>query len=221
MVTKEKIVRHPNLSILAMFSFIATFAVTRAFTTLNPRTVLISGGYHIHHFWYGLAMIAVGGWLGISYQSERIDRLAAIIFGAGGGLVGDEVGLLLTFGDYWTEVTYTLVVIFLAFASVLILINRYSRTIRIEFSHFAKTNASLYFGVLLAIVSVAFLLETDSQPIIMISGASALAACVVILAYFIQRIRGRQTRQGNNAKIKAICGLQRTGTREETEIGQT
>jgi hypothetical protein len=90
---KEKIQEKPNLSILALISFIASFTIARTFTTINPDTVLISGNYHIHHFWFGIAMLAIGGWLGISYTSERTDRLAAILFGAGGGLIGDEVGL--------------------------------------------------------------------------------------------------------------------------------
>jgi hypothetical protein len=42
-------------------------------------------------------MLAVGGWLGISYNNPRVDRVAAIIFGAGGGLIGDEAEILLTF----------------------------------------------------------------------------------------------------------------------------
>lgn len=105
----------PNLSVLALLSFIAAFLIARAFTTLYPNVVLVSGGFHIHHFWFGLAMMAIGGWLGITYRDERADRLAAILFGAGGGLIGDEVGLLLTFGDYRTGLTYTLVVTFVIF----------------------------------------------------------------------------------------------------------
>src|SRR5512136_3116855 len=119
MVDRERIEERPNLSLLALISFIVSFAVARIFTTLKPDTVLTGGGYHIHHFWYGLLMVVIGGWLGISYRSERVDRVAAIIFGAGGGIIGDEVGLLLTLGDYWTEATYTLIVIFLAVASML------------------------------------------------------------------------------------------------------
>jgi hypothetical protein len=89
MIMGEEIKEKPNLSIIALTSFIASFLIARIFTTLNPNIVLISVDYHIHHFWYGIALLAVGGWLGISYQSEKIDRLAAILFGAGGGLIGD------------------------------------------------------------------------------------------------------------------------------------
>jgi hypothetical protein len=184
--------RRPNLSILALVSFIASFVVTRTFTTLNPDIVLVSSGIHIHHFWFGLVLQAIGGWLGISYNDERINRLAAILFGAGGGLIGDEVGLLLTFGNYWSEITYTLIIMFLAIASTSILIIRYSKTITTELTHFLRSNASLYFGVFLAVVSIAFIMETDNALIITISGIASATACAVILAYLVQRIMRRR-----------------------------
>jgi hypothetical protein len=194
MATKEKIQEKPNLSILAMISFIVSFTIARTFTALNPDTVLISGDYHIHHFWYGIAMLAIGGWLGISYTNERTDRLAAILFGAGGGLVGDEVGLLLTLSAhaYWAEITYTFIIIFLTFASMLFLVNKYHKVIRTEFTEFLRSNASLYFGVFLAAVSIAFILETDNTTIITVSSVLTIAACFIILAYFIQRIRTKR-----------------------------
>jgi hypothetical protein len=189
MATKEKIKQKPNLSILAMVSFIVSFSVARTFTTLHPNTVLLSGDYHIHHFWYGLAMLAIGGWIGISVENERLNRVAAILFGAGGGLIGDEIGLLLTFGNYWTEITYTVVIVFLTYASMLILLNRYRKLIRTEFTQFLRSNASLYIGVFLVAVSIAFILETDSAAIITVSSVCAIIACIIILAYFIQLFR--------------------------------
>ncbi len=192
MPEEEKIREKPNLSLIALGSFIASFAVARIFTTLKPGTVLISGDYHIHHFWYGIILVVIGGWLGISYQSERIDRVAAILFGAGGGVIGDEVGLLLTFGDYWTEITYTLVVVFVAIASMLSLFFRYSDAIRTEFAEFVRSNASLYFGVFLASVSAAFILESDHVIVIAVSSVSEFVAWVIIIAYFVQRSRKKR-----------------------------
>ena len=188
--SEEKIKTRPNLSILALLSFVASFAVARIFTILNPRTIWeFSNSFHVHHFWYGIAMLAIGGWLGISYENERTNRLASILFGAGGGLIGDEFGLLLTLGEYWTEITYTFVIIFLTLASMLILLSRYSKAIRTEFAQFLGSNASLYFGVFLAVVSVAFNTETDNATINTVAGLLTMVASIVILAYFIQRIR--------------------------------
>ncbi len=175
---------------VALVSFIASFVIARIFTTLYPNTVIIiGGGLHIHHFWYGLAMLSVGGWLGISYQSERIDRLAAILFGAGGGLVGDEIGLLLTFGDYWTGATYTFVIVFVTLASMLTLLSRYSSIIQAEFTQFLSNNLSLYVGVFLAVISIAFIMDADDIRIIIVSGGLTIVACIIILTYFIHRIR--------------------------------
>ncbi len=187
---EERIKTKPNLSVLALISFITSFVIARIFTNLYPAIFWEFSGFHIHHFWYGLAMLAIGGWLGISVENERVNRVAAILFGAGGGLIGDELGLLLTFEweNYWAEISYTLVIIFLTFISLLILLNKYSKTIRAEFAEFLGSNASLYVGVFLLAVSIAFILETDNIIIIIVSSVSTTIAFVIILAYFIQRI---------------------------------
>jgi len=189
---RERIEERPNLSLLAIISFMVSFGVTRIFTTLKPDTVLTGGGYHIHHFWFGLLMVVIGGWLGISYTSERADRIAATIFGAGGGIIGDEFGLLLTLGDYWTEITYTLVVVFLAAASMLSLFFRYSDKIRLEFAEFIRGNASLYFGVFLVSISAAFILESDDVEIMVLSVVSEIVGWIIITTYFIQRSRKKR-----------------------------
>jgi hypothetical protein len=190
MYSEEKMRARPHLSALAIISFISSFVIARIFTSLNPKTVLIIRGFHIHHFLYGLAILAVGGWLGISYDNERINRLAAVLFGVGGGLIVDEVGLLLTL-NYWTGITYTFVIIFLTFVSMLILLKKYSKIIRAEFTQFLDVHASLYLGVFLAAVSLALIMETDNIIIITVSSMLTLIACVIILTYFIQRIRAK------------------------------
>ena len=192
MSSEKKTERRPNLSMLALVSFIASFTVARIFTSLRPDVIVMIGGvYHIHHFWYGIIMLAIGGWLGISYNEERINRLAAILFGAGGGFIGDEVGLLLTFGDYRTGITYTFIIIFTTFISILILLNRYSRIISREFTEFSSSQKSIYFGVFLAAVSIVFITESDDIIITAVASVSTIVAFVIILAYFIQRIRRR------------------------------
>src|SRR5271169_1985628 len=94
-----------GLVFFMFLSFIASFLVARAFATLNPGTVVVTGGIHFHHFWYGLAMIVAAGGLGIVHQDPRFRKFYAVLFGLGGGLVGDEVGLLLTFGNYDSVLT--------------------------------------------------------------------------------------------------------------------
>jgi hypothetical protein len=169
-------------------SFLFAFAVARIFTSLFPTVSLTGSGIHVHHFWYGLIMLVIGGWLGISYADERVDRVAAILFGAGGGLIGDEVGLLLTFEDYWSGITFSFVIGFVSVASILILLNRYWKTLWEDFNSFTKRNISLLFGVFLAAISIAFITETDDLAITVASGVGTIVACIIILAYFLQRI---------------------------------
>jgi hypothetical protein len=179
---------------LALGSFICSFAAARTFTTFYANVVLVRGHIHVHHFWYGLVLLVLGGWLGISYDSERVSRVAAILFGVGGGLIGDEVGLLATWGNYWTEITYTFVIIIVALASMIILVSMYHEVIRREFTEFLRSNASLYFGVFLAAVSITFILETDNVTIIIISSLLTVAASIILLVYFFERIRHRHRR---------------------------
>jgi hypothetical protein len=190
MLTNERLQARPHLSVVALICFAVAFVVARSFTTLYPDTHLLGGGFHIHHFWYGLSMMAVGGWLGISYDHERISRAAAIIFGAGGGLVGDEVGLLLTFGDYWTGITYTLVIIFLAVAALLIFSIRYSGIVLREFTTLSSSDhRALYFGVFLLVVTIGFISETEHIGIKAFLAALTMVGCAAIAVYAIRRTR--------------------------------
>jgi hypothetical protein len=175
----------PSLSILALLSFVASFAITRTFTIMTPHTTLNIHHIHIHHYWYGVALLVVGGWLGISYKNDRIARLAAILFGAGGGILGDEAGFLLT-NNYWTSITYTLIIIFVTLVCVLVLFLRYSKVIVPELADLTRRKASAYFSVLLAVVSLAVLVETHNPIVIIILAALAAISCLFILAYVFQ-----------------------------------
>jgi hypothetical protein len=183
---------NPHFTILALSSFIASFAVARIFTTLNPNVVIMVGtGIHIHHFWFGILLLAVGGWLGIINRTERVDQLAAVLYGAGLGLIADEFGLLLTWGNYWTTLTYTVVGILLAFVILAGLLIGHRATIRGELSRVSRIDAVLYGGILLAMVSVAFLTTTSSSLIAAVSIILGIIALAMILFFAINWIRLR------------------------------
>ncbi|HEX7482793.1 MAG TPA: hypothetical protein VF350_04950 [Candidatus Bathyarchaeia archaeon] len=74
--------------------------------------------------------------MGISYNDKEINRVASILYGAGGGLIVDEVGLLLTFDNYWTSLSYSFLIVFLAFIIVLIFFFRYRSIILEELAEF-------------------------------------------------------------------------------------
>jgi hypothetical protein len=107
-----------GLTFIATLAFVSSFFGSRLFATLYPSTVIMTGDIHIHHFWYGIGLISIAGWLAIAWRNERLSRLCALLYGVGAGFVGDEVGLLLTFGDYGSELTYQF---FIAAMSIIII----------------------------------------------------------------------------------------------------
>jgi len=71
-------------------------------------TNVILFGYHIHHFYFGVILICIAGWVGIVGSKYFNRKHAALMYGAGLGLFMDEIGLLLTWGDYWSSLSYIL-----------------------------------------------------------------------------------------------------------------
>jgi hypothetical protein len=197
-VSSKRLQPRPHLATAALLSFAVSFVAARTFTTFFPSTVLVSGSIHIHHFWFGLVFLAAGGWLGISYNGKDADRIAAILYGAGGGLIVDEIGLLLTFGDYWTMLTFSVLVVLLVFASILILLNTYRQVILKEIKEFERNSASLYFGVFLFAVSIAFIAEATNVWVIAFSTGTAIAALIIILTFFALRTTRKGGRSQNS-----------------------
>jgi len=134
-------------------------------------------------------LIVVGGWLGINYRDDHIERLAAIVFGVGGGLVGDEIGLLLTFGDYYSELTYTFLIALLAFSFMATLFKRHGKTIVTELYGFSRRYIDLYIGLFLAFISSAFLIQSDNTPVILLSSITFIIAVILIARRTIHFLR--------------------------------
>lgn len=69
---------------------------------------IILFGYHIHHFYIGIALICLAGWWALVGVRRLSLRHLAVMYGVGLGLFFDEIGLLLTWGDYYSRLTYYL-----------------------------------------------------------------------------------------------------------------
>ena len=119
---------------VVLISLLATLALARAFvlltgaaeTTTETSTYigrnLIIGGYHIHHFFYGFALICAAAWIAIQYPTRNLPRLAAVLFGAGLGLCVDEMGYFLRGQvNYFDRTTY-----FIALSIILVLLSALS-----------------------------------------------------------------------------------------------
>jgi len=145
-----------GLSFLGTLAFMTGFFAARLFAAQNPNLVVVQGGIHFHHFWYGLGMVTLAGWLGIAFNRPRLVRTYAIIFGLGAGLIGDEGGLLLTLGDYQSSLTtdfFVGVVGFIILASTLV---RYKKIVRRDVTHTSWNERLIYIGISLTGLSAIF-----------------------------------------------------------------
>ena len=152
---RRTVFRH-GLAFYGTVAFVASFLGARLFATLNPTVTVVRGEIHFHHFWYGLAMVVSTGWLGIALSNERMGRNLAIIFGLGAGLIGDEVGLVLTFGDYTSNLTEIFFVAAIAFIILVTLLSRGRKHIEREVINLSRKERLTQLGVFVGAFSVIF-----------------------------------------------------------------
>ncbi len=152
---QRTVFRH-GLAFYGTVAFVASFLGARLFATLNPTVTVVRGGIHFHHFWYGLAMVISAGWLGITLNNERMGRNLAIVFGLGAGLIGDEVGLLLTFGDYTSNLTEIFFVAAVGFIILATLLSRGRKHIEKEVINLSRKERLTQLGVFLGAFSIIF-----------------------------------------------------------------
>ncbi len=143
-----------GLAFLGLLAFLASFFVARVFTTLYPTTWVVVGGLHFHHFWYGLAMVGIAGWLGIISTLPTHRRVYALVFGLGGGLIGDEMGLLLTFGNYQSGLTYVFGLGFIGFAALSLLFISYRDKLKYDVLGIRPGERLAHVGIVIAGLSV-------------------------------------------------------------------
>lgn len=104
-----------------LWSFSASFAIARLLVyfidikNTLPNVYLTLFGYHLHHFNLGILAIALAGYAAIT-ELKIPKKYLAILFGAGLGLIVDELGLLLALeDDYWLRQTYDVAILLVAF----------------------------------------------------------------------------------------------------------
>lgn len=106
-----------SLHVLIFLSFLITFFVARTLVYLQiygavPQIFPVVNGAHIHHFAYGVFLLALCGYLSLTFQNSSRSRLLAIFFGVGLGLTFDEFGMWFYLEDsYWTRQTYDAIII--------------------------------------------------------------------------------------------------------------
>jgi len=180
--------RH-GLTFIATLAFVVSFFGSRLFATLFPTTVVIQDGIHVHHFWYGLALMSAAGWMGIAWRNERFYRLYALLYGLGAGIVGDEFGLFLTGGNYQSELTYEFFVATMFFIIIATLLLRYRAALRIELLKLSVRERVFMIGAYL--IGFSIFLFLLSSGIYLIGIPLALAGLSLIIYVFARRREGR------------------------------
>lgn len=111
-----------NRKLIAIITsaFLIMFAISRLFVylvlgRLMPNFFLTIRGVHIHHFTYGVVILASVGLFNILRRPEvhtRIFRYLTMVYGAGLALTFDEFGMWIRLkDDYWIRQSYDAIII--------------------------------------------------------------------------------------------------------------
>ena len=117
-----------NIIAVVAFSFLMTFVTARLIVYLVlghllPNFFLEIKGVHIHHFTYGVFILAVVGLYLLLKRpgvKTRTFELATLFYGIGLGLTFDEFGMWIRLEDsYWIRQSYdAIIIVFLLLLNV-------------------------------------------------------------------------------------------------------
>jgi hypothetical protein len=77
------------------FSFVLTVAMARWVSYLKPAFHYTFRGMHIHHYMYGIFMLTIAGYLGLTFKGPKATFWIALLYGWGAGFTFDEMGMWL------------------------------------------------------------------------------------------------------------------------------
>ncbi len=107
-----------KLARLALFGFILTFILARAFVFLimsheMPNLYFFLQGTHVHHLNYGIFLLAAVGGFGVFRRpGGRTAEVTALLYGVAMALTFDEFGMWLHLGgSYWQRASVDAVIV--------------------------------------------------------------------------------------------------------------
>jgi hypothetical protein len=75
-------------------AFLLTVAAARLFSMVLPRVHWEPvAGMHVHHYVYGIFILAAAGYLALIFKGPRATNWIALLYGLGIGLTFDEFGM--------------------------------------------------------------------------------------------------------------------------------
>ncbi|HEY3925791.1 MAG TPA: hypothetical protein VGL75_14605 [Acidothermaceae bacterium] len=102
--------RRQQTALTSWSAFTATFIAVRGITyaikdNVGPFHNVTLGGEHIHHYMWGIGMVAVAGGIALQDQDSKDPHTGlAIVYGSGLALIVDEFAELLDLQDvYWAK----------------------------------------------------------------------------------------------------------------------
>lgn len=113
--TRLIVKRRQEINFWVLYSFLVTFILSRLTVHFLPDLFITIRGVHIHHFAYGIVILALAGVLAINGYAFKYPRPVATVYGIGLGLATDEFGMWIRFeDDYWIRQSYDATLIILA-----------------------------------------------------------------------------------------------------------
>lgn len=105
-----KLTRRQQTALTSWSAFTATFIAVRGITyaikdNVGPFHNVILGGEHLHHYIWGIAMVAAAGGIALQDQDTQDPHTAlAVVYGSGLALIVEEFAELLDLQDvYWAK----------------------------------------------------------------------------------------------------------------------
>jgi len=148
-----------KLARLALFGFIVTFILARAFVFLImakevPNLYFFMGSTHVHHLNYGILLLTVAGGFGIFRRPVgREAELTALVYGVAIVLTFDEFGMWLHLGgSYWQRASVDAVII----VAALLFMCAYMRSLE----HWANHHRAAAVVLALAVAGFGFVVYT-------------------------------------------------------------
>ena len=95
--------QEPGLYVSLIFpiavAFLLTFTVARVISYLVPSLGVFINDFRVHHFTWGIFILAVSGYLALVFDEARAKYLISLLYGFGLGLTFDEFAFWLKLTD--------------------------------------------------------------------------------------------------------------------------
>lgn len=93
-----------EIPFLILISFLTTFATSRLWTAAFPNLQINVRGTHVHHFAYGIILLAIAGYLSITKtrQPKTLLKLA-LLYGIALGISFDEFAMWIQLDNVYKD----------------------------------------------------------------------------------------------------------------------